>query len=319
MEEYSKGLKRAVIVGGGLIGVEMTEMFLSRNIPVTFLVREKNFWDIVLPLEEASMIGKHIIEDHHVDLRLETELKEILSDDNGRAKAITTSKEEEISCEFVGLTVGVHPNIAFVKESEIECDRGILINEYFETNIPNIYAIGDCAQFREPLPNRRPIEQVWYTGKMHGETVAQTITGNRTAYKPGIWWNSAKFFDIEYQTYGLVFPNPPEGQETFVWQDLEKRLLIRINYDGASKAVEGFNFFGMRARHNVCEEWIRKKATIDTVLENLAAANFDPEFYKRNEQRIIAHYNKLHSKSLKPKTGKGLFTKYLKNLLSPVD
>ena len=54
------------------------------------------------------------------------------------------------------------------------------------------------------LEHRRPIEAVWYTGRMMGETLAQTICGNRIAYNPGHWFNSAKFFDIEYQTYGWV-------------------------------------------------------------------------------------------------------------------
>ncbi|MFL0683162.1 MAG: FAD-dependent oxidoreductase [Algoriphagus aquaeductus] len=74
-----QGVKRAVIVGGGLIGIEMAEMLAYKKIPVTFLVREKGFWDNVLPKEESELVGRHIRE-HHIDLRLETELKEILSD-----------------------------------------------------------------------------------------------------------------------------------------------------------------------------------------------------------------------------------------------
>jgi NAD(P)H-nitrite reductase large subunit len=76
MQQLTSDAKQAVIVGGGLIGVEMAEMLASRNIKVTFLIREKNFWDGVLPKEEAMMIGSHI-RDHHIDLRTETNLVEI--------------------------------------------------------------------------------------------------------------------------------------------------------------------------------------------------------------------------------------------------
>ena len=69
--------------------------------------------------------------------------------------------------------------------SGIATDKGILVNNYFETNITDIYAIGDCAQFRESVNGRKTIEQVWYTGRMHGETLAQTIAGSKTAYNPG--------------------------------------------------------------------------------------------------------------------------------------
>ena len=174
MEVFTESIQQAVIVGGGLIGIEMAEMLLSRKIPVTFLVREESFWNAILPSEESSMINRHIPQ-HHVDLRLETEMKEILSDEKGRARAVVTNEGEEIPCQFVGLTAGVSPNIEFIKPSKIHTERGIVINEYFETNITDVYAIGDCAQFETPLPGRRPIEQVWYTGRMHGETLARTI------------------------------------------------------------------------------------------------------------------------------------------------
>ncbi len=75
--------KRAVIVGGGLIGIELAEMLRSRDIPVTFLVREDNFWNGVLPDGESIMLNEHI-QEHHIDLRLSTNLVEILPDDNGK-------------------------------------------------------------------------------------------------------------------------------------------------------------------------------------------------------------------------------------------
>ncbi len=84
IEENTANCKHAVVVGGGLIGIELAEMLLSRNIAVTFLVREKSFWDIVLPPGESEMINRHIIE-HGIELKLETGLKEIIADENGRA------------------------------------------------------------------------------------------------------------------------------------------------------------------------------------------------------------------------------------------
>ena len=102
MEKYSEGLKQAVIVGGGLIGIEMAEMYHSRNIPVTILVREKSYWNNVLPAEESAMINRHIKE-AHIDLRLETELDSIIDDGTGTARAVKTKSGEEIACGYVCL------------------------------------------------------------------------------------------------------------------------------------------------------------------------------------------------------------------------
>jgi NADPH-dependent 2,4-dienoyl-CoA reductase/sulfur reductase-like enzyme len=291
METYTSGIQRAVVVGGGLIGIETVEMLLSRNIKVTFLVRENSFWDLVLPPEESMMIN-NLIQHHGVDLQLATELKEIVSDENGRVKSITTSKGEVIDCGFVALTVGVSPNIDFIKNSGINTDRGVLINEYFQTNKENIFAIGDCAQFIQPLQGRRPIEQVWYTGKMHGETVAKTITGNATLYNPGHWFNSAKFFDVEYQTYGLVPAKITEKEAWFWWQNNKSTKGIRLLWNKESKYFVGINAFGIRIRHEVCNDWLNNKATIIEVLKDLKRANFDPEFFNKYEKECQISFAK---------------------------
>lgn len=300
MEKNTKDIKRAVIVGGGLIGVEMAEMLLTRNIPVTFLVRENRFWGNVLPKEEGELVARHMVE-HHIDLRLQEELDEVIDDGTGRAKGIRTKKGEVIDCQFVGLTAGVSPNIAFLKDSAIEMGRGIKVNAFLETNIPDVYAIGDCAESTDPAPGRRPLEQVWYTGRMMGETVARTITGNRSKYQPGHWFNSAKFFDIEYQTYGVVMPNMAEGHKDFYWEHPDGKICVKIVYDDATRKFIGINVFGMRMRHEIFDKWLQEEASVEHVLEYLKDANFDPEFYSRYEQSVADKFNRENGTNIKVK------------------
>ncbi|MDH5366036.1 MAG: FAD-dependent oxidoreductase [Cyclobacteriaceae bacterium] len=290
MENNTKNINHAVIVGGGLIGVEMAEMLTSRNITVTFLVRENSFWNIVLPRQESELINRHIRE-HNIDLKLSTELKEIIDDGNGRVKSIITNSGEEISCEFVGLTVGVQPNIDFLKNSDLKINKGILVNEFLETNLPNVYAIGDCAEHRTPPMGRRAIEQVWYSGRIMGETVAHTICNKQTPYHPGIWFNSAKFFDIEYQTYGIVNANLGDHEEELYWEYKDGKKCIHFIFDKLNHKLIGVNTFGIRLRHEVFDKWLREEKTIDYVLLNLKQANFDPEFFNNHDEEIINEFN----------------------------
>ncbi|MDO8367057.1 MAG: FAD/NAD(P)-binding oxidoreductase [Saprospiraceae bacterium] len=344
MERHSAGLSadkaggRAAIVGGGLIGIEMAEMFHSRKIPVTFLVREKAFWNNILPEEEAEMVTRHIKE-HHIDLRLETELKEILSynalpEGKGTCAAIVTNKGETIPCGFVGLTVGVSPNIGFLKNTALETNKGVLVDEHLQTNLPDVFAIGDCAELREPQNGRRSIEAIWYTGRMMGETAAYNLIAdlepqaqrsianrptfgkpmagkkskieNRKSYRPGIWFNSAKFFDIEYQVYGDIRTQVPDIQSTLYWEHPNGKKSIRINYEHESGKVVGFNLMGVRYRHEVCTQWIQEGAPIETVLQQLGLANFDPEFSTQYEAEIVAIYNRQTGKNLILKQRRGL-------------
>ena len=302
-------VRRAVVIGGGLIGIELCEMLLSRQIPVSFLVREKSFWRSVLPAEESAMITRHILR-HHVDLRLETEVVALHDDGTGRVGQVTTKTGNTIDCQFVGVSVGVSANVGWLADSGLEIDRGILVDTYLATNQPDVYAIGDCVQHRNPPPGRKATEQIWYTGRIMGETLAKNLLGTPTPYAPGVFFNSAKFFDIEYQTYGDVPANlPADGSvESLYWEHPAGEKSIRINYDPEGGAVLGMNAFGIRQRQDVWTRWITEKRPLAYVLEHLAQANFDPEFFRQHEADILAVYNAAHPAApLRLKAKKGLF------------
>ncbi|MCB1137126.1 MAG: NAD(P)/FAD-dependent oxidoreductase [Leptospiraceae bacterium] len=318
LEQWTeRGIDHAVIIGGGLIGIELAEMLHTRGIPSTFLVRETHYWGNILPAEESSLVHEEI-EEHHVGLKLRTELKSIEGDSAGRASAVITSEGETIQANFVGLTAGVSPNLS-VSHPSLETARGYLVDDRFRTSVDRVFAAGDCAQFRMQDGSPGPLEQLWYTGKMHGEALGK-ILGHRiqkdhglalrsdiddnqpapedVSYDRGIWFNSAKFFNLEYQTYGFV-PASPEPDRTFYWQHPEKRLCFRMVWEGegSSAAVTGFNVLGIRYRQEVCQRWIREKRSPDYVIDNLKEANFDPEFFERPEKKISKAF-KIRRKSV---------------------
>jgi NADPH-dependent 2,4-dienoyl-CoA reductase/sulfur reductase-like enzyme len=168
------------------------------------------------------------------------------------------------------------------------------------TSAPDVFAAGDCAQFRDDAqrdPADPAIEQLWYTGRKQGEVVgtllakrAFELANSKQAqriearpYERGVWFNSAKFFTIEYQTYGFV-PARPENENTYVWVDEKRKQLLRLVWrndpaDPTRRIFTGINLFGMRFRHEICEAWIRAGRTIEYVVDHFKDAWFDPEFY----------------------------------------
>ncbi|MCC5936360.1 MAG: NAD(P)/FAD-dependent oxidoreductase [Lunatimonas sp.] len=298
LEKNTRSIKHAVIVGGGLIGVELAEMLRSRKISVTMLVREGHFWGNVLPKEEGVLIGDHIGQ-HGVDLRLHVELEQVIPGEDGRVSAVKTSAGETIACDFVGLTVGVVPNVDFLRTDSdettvLEIGRGVLVNAYFETNIPDVYAVGDCAEFREaPSPERKKIEQVWYTGRMHGETLGANLgKSQRRSYQPGHWFNSAKFFDLEYQVYGSVPNVPEEGLETFFWQHEQRPVAMRLVYQAGTRVLVGIHAIGWRLDHVFFDDTISKGWTAEQVLESLEEASFNSEFYRHSCEAVRQAFTK---------------------------
>ena len=219
-----------------------------------------------------------------------------------------------IPCQFVGLTAGVRPNIDFIKNTSIASKRGILVNKYLETNQADIYAIGDCAEQQEPVEGRRAIEAVWYTGRMMGETLAKTIVDEKTAYRPGHWFNSAKFFDIEYQTYGWVAAHPDENESHFHWENREKNLGITIAFNKTTHEFLGINTFGLRMRHEIFDQILTEKRSVSHVIEHLNDCNFDPEFFTSYATQIVAKFNQEHDTNIRLK--KKSWTRIFTNLIT---
>ena len=311
MARDTHGISRGVVVGGGLIGVELAEMLHTRGIEPVVLVRDARYWSAVLPPEEANLVDRQF-QGNRVEVRYNTELREILGDDQGRVRAVVTTAGDEIACQWVGLATGVAPNLTLAKTSSVETDKGILVDEFLRTNVPGVFAAGDCAQHRQPAAGEVPIEQLWYTGRMQGETVAHTICGQATAYRRGIWFNSAKFFNLEYQTYGQAPAEPTPGISSFYWEQPAARAALRVYFrTAAPHAVVGINALGLRLRHAVCQQWVSEQAPVGTVLAHLGAANFDPEFSAQHEKAIVADFNRqFPALAVALKQRKGLFARF---------
>ncbi|MGY6560273.1 MAG: NAD(P)/FAD-dependent oxidoreductase [Nitritalea sp.] len=315
LEAMSPYLKQAVLIGGGLIGVEWAEMLLSRGVAVHFLVREKHFWNNVLDAREGQLLDRHLRE-HGVQLHLETEASEILRDAAGQVKAVRTSGGELLPAQLAGISIGVQPNIDFLTGSGIETARGVLVDALNRTSVEDVYAIGDCAEFREaPAPGRKTLEQVWYTGRMQGEALAHTLCHPQqpSPYTPGPWFNSAKFFDIEYQTYGDVPAQLREGEQDFYWEHPSGKIALRLLFsqdhtaEGGPRFL-GVNSFGWRLRHAYFDQALRARYPIMRVLEELESASFDAEFSPVHAPAVRAAFRAATGLSVREPRKKSFFS-----------
>ena len=274
LEAESPYLTYGVVVGGGLIGVELAEMLRVRGKGVTFLVREDRYLPEVLAPEESALVADAIRE-HGVDLRLGTEVERI--EGLSRVQSVLTSRGDRIEAEWVGVGTGVRPNVGWMEGMGIETDRGVLVDESLQTNVSGIFAAGDCAQLRQPPGAEPPTRPIWYTARLQGATAAFGLVGRPRVYQPGVFFNSAKFFDLEYQTYGHVTGEPRAGEATWITSDGRRSVRIQHRMD-ASQAVVGVTSLGVRLRQDVCSRWIADGVSLADARRQLELADFDPEF-----------------------------------------
>ncbi len=266
--------ERPVVIGGGLIGVEVVETMLAAGLSPTFLIREDWFWPIALDAAESAWIAERM-KHHGVDVRL-NENVERFEGDQGRIASVVTDRETH-EADLVVVAIGVVPNTDWLEGSGIERDKGggIVVDAGLRASAPDVFAAGDCASVRWFNDWVRP-EQLWYTGRDQGRLVARSVLGDDASYARSTWYNSAKLMDIEYTTAGLVNMRV-EGEQSWYFEEQGRvRSTTRIvHVDGR---VIGFNFLGRRWDHEICVRWIEERRSLSWVIEHLDEARFDTEF-----------------------------------------
>lgn len=275
LREKAQSARKAVIIGGGLIGIETAEILLQRKIETTMLVREEHFWPIAFDKAEGTIIGEHM-RHHGLDLRLTTEMERIIGE-NGRVVGVETRTGERIDCDLVVITIGVRPQTDFLMDSDLKLDErgGIIVNYHLQTSLPDVWAAGDCTSVVWFNGILRP-EQLWYTSRDQGTVAGKNMCGDQHVYERGIFYNSAKFFDIEYTTAGYVNFGM-EGEQNWYQHEPGSDRAERITFmpDGT---VIGFNMLGRRWDHQLMVRWIEQRKHIEWVLLHLHEALFEEEF-----------------------------------------
>jgi NADPH-dependent 2,4-dienoyl-CoA reductase/sulfur reductase-like enzyme len=269
---------KAVVVGGGLIGIELVECLRWAGMEVTFLIREPWYWPVALSEAESAMVLEHLRR-HGVNVVTREVVSSVETDVQGAVTAVSTEQGTRYECCALGVSIGVEPAVDWLcnVSTPPRLSRGIVVDAGFRTSLSAVFAAGDCAELE--LPGRAPlVEQIWYSAKRQGALAARSMLGEPIQYDPPVFFNSSKFFEIEYTTVGR-FPGsnrqPQEARE-FYFRYPGRDVSLRIaEHDGA---VRAFNLLGSRWNHNQCEQWIRERRSLDGVMDRLHQAQFDVEF-----------------------------------------
>jgi NADPH-dependent 2,4-dienoyl-CoA reductase/sulfur reductase-like enzyme len=279
---------RAAVVGGGLIGVEVAEVLRHRGLHVSFVIREGFYFPAALDREEAALVAEHM-RGHGVDVRLGAGVAAVARDEGGRVRAVRLAGGGEVAADLLVCTIGVVPNTAFLAGSAVALagDGAVETDDALRTTAPGVWAAGDCANVTWRDGSRRP-EQLWYTARDQGRVAARSMLGDDVTYRRGTWYNSAKFFDLEWTTAGWVPATVgPEGSPVAPPPDLRtwfqrvpgrpesQRIVLR------GDRVVGFNMLGSRWNHELLLEWIEEERPLDWVLRRLGEAQFDEELSPR--------------------------------------
>lgn len=265
--------RRLVVVGGGLIGIEVVEAALAAGLRPDFVIREEWFWPMAIDRRESTWIAERMRE-HGVQVHLEHDVEALEGDERGRVAAVRTSAGH-FECDLCVVCIGVVPNTGWLEGAGIERDAGggILVDTGLRTSAPSVFAAGDCASVLQADGSRRP-EPLWYSARAQGRVAARSLLGDDAVYERGLPYNSAKLMDVEYTTVGCV--DARGGHDEWFFEETGRvRSTTRIVHEGGR--VVGFNLLGRRWDNEVLARWIDEGRSLGYVLAHLGEAAFDTE------------------------------------------
>ena len=264
-----------MVIGGGLIGIEVVEAMIAAGLRPAFVIREEHFWPLALDRREAEWIAARLRE-HGADVQLGENVVALEGD-----HVITSVHTDrgELSCDLCVVAIGVVPTTGWLRESGIELDEhgGVVVDAGLATSAPDVFAAGDCASVPQADGTRRP-EPLWYSARAQGRVAGAAVCGDRVRYDRGVPYNSAKLMDVEYTTVGRVSA-ASEGDFYFEERGaVRSTTRIALTQDGC---VDGLNLLGRRWDHSVLMRWIEERRPLAYVLAHLDEAAFDTELVPR--------------------------------------
>lgn len=265
LEPYFKKGNKVLILGSGFVSLQAAWAALVKGLDVYVYELMPRIMPRVLDDKSAEILTNQMRK-LGVNLKLGISTQEIEKLENGKLK-IYAKDEDDITVDFIIVGTGVRPNTQFIKDTSIEIDRGILVNEYMETNIKDIYAAGDVTQGPTAFGEKHMIHALWPTAVEQGKIAGTNIIGKKEAYSGSLNMNVTQMFDITVASMGNF--NETETSEVWLY-DLDEKGFFKVVLEdkvpvgaalvGKSELVE---FLG------ILRPIIRKKIEIDCERDNL--------------------------------------------------
>jgi NAD(P)H-nitrite reductase large subunit len=200
--------KKALVLGGGLVGFKAAYGLLQRGLDVTMLITSG--YPLSMQVDETA--GKLILDelrDYGLEVRVGISVEGF--EGNGSVTGAALSDGTRTSCDLVVVGKGVLPAVSFVPRDKIDIDLGILVNEHMETSTAGIFAAGDVAESIDISRKTRWVNAIWPEAVTQGRIAGTNMTGRPMRYKGSLSRNVLRVLNLDVMTMGLV--NPPDTPE----------------------------------------------------------------------------------------------------------
>lgn len=260
----------ACVLGGGLVGIKCAYALKKRNINVKVIIKSRQILSQMLDIQSADIVQRKL-EENGLEIIFGSDATEVIG--NGDIKALKLDSGKVIGCSMVVVGKGVQPNTDLIKDTAVQVSEGIRVNEYMQTNIPNIFSAGDVCESMDLTQNVPAVNALWPVAVEQGRIAGFNMAGESAKYGGSMGMNVIEFFGLSAVSLGIYKTKEDDRSiEQLVLNNakasLYKKLILKDN------CLVGAVLVGDIRNSGIFLRLIREKINISSIKEKLLEENF---------------------------------------------
>lgn len=266
--------RRAVVIGGGLIGISVAEALVKRGLDVTVVEMKESILNTILD-HQASLIVEKILK--HAGVKIVT--GHIVAEIHGGAsvEGVTLDNGDTLPCDLLLVAIGVLPRSELASDAKLETNRGIVVDRHMATSHPDVYACGDVAESYDFVYGENRLGPIWPNAYIGGRIAGYNMAGIITEYAGGTAMNALNYFGIDVASAGMPAAPGNDGFEVISKQAAStyQKVILKNNL------IVGMIFVGNIEKSGIIFGLMRDRANVESFKRSLLADDFGLAFLPR--------------------------------------
>ena len=276
MRDALAEVERVVVLGAGLIGLQCAEGLAHMGKRVSVVELADSILPAALDADAASLVAAELAR-QGIDIATSETLSSVECDDEGGIRAATLRSGRRIPCGMLVVAIGVRPNVEVFRDSGLVIDRGIVVDDRMRTNLPDVYAAGDCAQGREIITGKRMPVPIIPVASTMGMIAGYNMAGADRAYVGALPMNALQFGELQVMSFG--FPREEDGAEIFRVLDPAARVYRKAVV--RDDRLVGVLLVRSIERAGLYRHLIENGVDVGSFKERLVSDDFGPALFPR--------------------------------------
>jgi len=275
VDRFLDSRRKAVVIGGGLIGISVTEALVKRGVDVIVVEMKERILNTILD-QQASLMAEEILKQAGVKIVTGHTVVEV--NGRGTVEEVILDNGDTVLCDLVVVAIGVLPRSELALDAKLEINRGIVVDHHMATNRPDVYACGDVAEAYDFVYGENRLIPIWPNAYVGGRIAGYNMAGIPTKYSGGTAMNSLNYFGIDIASAGMPTAPNDDGYETISKQEgnIYQKVILKDDL------IMGMIFVGNIEKSGIIFGLMRDRVNVESFKQSLLADDFGLAFFPRS-------------------------------------